>query len=151
MTDKEDNKEEYIPFEDQADDKPIVPRAGIIYGDIIYWGTIAGTLIVLLGSFITFTSTSNYMDPAILLSAIWEGKSVEEIWQAAAGGPPDGHWYLDVLNTGNGLTAFGIAMGVFSVTPAIAVSAYVLWKDGKKFFAGIAIVAAIITMLAMLA
>lgn len=149
MTDKE-NKE-HIPFEDQADDKPIVPKAGIIYGDIIYWGTIAGTLVVLLGSFITFTTTNNYMDPSILLSAIWEGKSVEEIWQAAAGGSPNGHWYLNVPTTGNGLTALGIAMGVFSVTPAIAASAYVLWKDGYKFFAGIAMVAAVITVLAMLA
>jgi len=147
----EDKKEDYVPFEDQADDKPIIPKAGVIYGDIIYWGTIAGTFVVLLGSFITFTTTNNYMDPAILLSAIWEGKSVDEIWTAAAGGPPDGHWYLSVPTTGNGLTAIGIAMGVFSVTPAIAASAYVLWKDGYKFFAGIAVTAAIITMLAMLA
>lgn len=149
MADKED--QEHIPFEDQADDKPIVPRAGVIYGDIIYWGTIAGTLVVLLGSFITFATLNNYMDPSILLSAIWEGKTVEEIWQQAAGGPPDGHWYLDVLTTGNGLTAFGIAMGVFSVTPAIFAAAYVLWKDGEKFFAGIAALAAVITVLAMLA
>lgn len=139
-------------IENDEDDRPLVPRAGIIYGDIIYWGTIAGTFLVMIGSFVTFTTMNNYIDPAYLLSAILEGKTVEEIWQGAEGVNqlPNGHWYLSEITTGNGLTMAGIAIGVFSVTPAIFASAYALFKDGQKLFGSIAVVAGLITIYAML-
>ncbi len=135
-----------------AEERPPVSYAGIIYGDIIYWGTLAGAFVVLLGSIITFTTTNNYIDPSYMLSALLDGKNVNEIWQNAEGigAIPNGHWYLSVLGTGNGLTMLGIAMGVFSVTPAIFVSAFYLLKDGDKLFSGVAAVAGIITIYAML-
>lgn len=145
----QDEKQNQI--EDDEDDRPLVPRAGIIYGDIIYWGTIIGTFIVMIGSVITFTTTNNYLDPAYMLSAILDGKTVDEIWRGAEGvhGTPDGHWYLTHLGTGNGLTMLGIAIGVFSVTPAIFASAYALYEDNHKLFSGIAVIAGLITVYAM--
>ena len=136
-------------IEDNSVVKPKIPRAGIIYGDTVYWITIVSAFIVLAGSVLTFVTTDNYIDPAYLLSAIWEGKTVDEIWQGAVGQTPDGHWYLSEISTGNGLTAFGIAVGVFSVTPAIIGSAYALFKDQEYFFAGVAFLAAVITIMAM--
>jgi len=135
-----------------TEERPPVSQAGIIYGDIIYWGTLAGAFVVLVGSFITFATTNNYIDPAYMLSSLMEGKNVNEIWQGAeaAGAAPNGHWYLSVIGTGNGLTMLGIAMGVFSVTPAIFASAYYLYKDNDKLFASVAAVAGLITIYAML-
>jgi len=135
-----------------SESRPAVSYAGIIYGDIIYWGTLAGAFVVLLGSIITFTTTNNYIDPSYMLSSLLDGKNVSEIWQGAEGigAAPNGHWYLSVLGTGNGLTMLGIAMGVFSVTPAIFASAYFLLKDGDKMFASVAGIAGLITIFAML-
>ena len=137
---------------DEEDDRPLVPAAGIIYGDIIYWATIVGTFVVMLGSFVTFTTGNNFIDPAYLLSAIVDGATVEEIWKGAEGVNelPSGHWYLSEITTGNGLTMLGIAIGVFSVTPAIFASAYALYKDGEKLFGSIAVVAGLITIYAMM-
>lgn len=138
--------------ENKPEEQPPISYAGIIYGDIIYWGTLAGAFVVLLGSLVTFATTSNYIDPSYMLSSLLEGKSVTEIWQNAegVGALPNGHWYLSVLGTGNGLTMLGIAIGVFSVTPAIFASAYYLYKDNDKLFAGVAAVAGIITIYAMM-
>ena len=63
--------------------RPEISRAGIVYGDIIYWVTIAGTVLTLIGSVITFTVSGQYMDAGQLLENIWAGKTVDEIWQAS--------------------------------------------------------------------
>lgn len=131
------------------EERPAIPRAGVVYGDTIYWITIIGTIITIIGSVVTFVTTNNYIDPAYLLSSIWEGQKVEDIWTGAVGAPPNGHWYLDHLTTGNGLTAFGIALGVFSVIPSILAAGWVLFKQGEKLFASLAAIAAIITIIAM--
>lgn len=135
--------------QNKAVERPKVSTAGIVYGDIIYWCTIIASIVVLIGSFITFTTSNNYIDPSYLLSSIWQGKTVDEIWQGAVGASPNGHWYLSVLGTGNGLTAAGIALGVFGVTPAIIGSSIFLFKEKQKFYGSLAVVAAIITVFAM--
>jgi len=152
MSDLKDDQPDNRAIETgNTEKRPPVSYAGIVYGDIIYWGTLAGAFVVLLGSVITFTTTNNYLDPSYMLSSLLDGKSVAEIWQGAEGigAAPDGHWYLTVLGTGNGLTMLGIAMGVFSVTPAIFASAYFLFTDGDKLFATVAAVAGLITIYAM--
>ena len=130
-------------------DKPVVPVAGVIYGDIVYWITIVATFVVLIGSVMTFVTTNNYIDPNYMLSAIWEGKNVEEIWIGAVGAQPDGHWYLPQITTGNGLTAAGIALGVFSVIPGIIGAAVLLFKQGERLFGTLAVISAIITSVAV--
>jgi hypothetical protein len=131
------------------DDRPVVPIAGIVYGDIIYWVTIVATVVVLIGSVMTFVTMDNYMDATYLLSSIWQGKNVEQIWVGAVGAQPNSHWYLAQLNTGSGLTEAGIALGVASVIPAIIGSAYILLRERQRLFGGLAIVAAIITTAAV--
>ena len=150
MSDLKDNQSNNQ--EHNTEERPPVSYAGIVYGDIIYWGTLAGAFVVLLGSIITFATTNNYIDPSYMLSSLLDGHDVNQIWQNAEGigAAPNGHWYLSVLTTGNGLTMLGIAMGVFSVTPAIFASAYYLMKDGDKLFAGVAAVAGLITVYAMM-
>jgi hypothetical protein len=130
--------------------RPQPLKAGIVYGDLIYWITIFATLLVLLGTLMTFTGGQNYIDPAYLLSEIWNGKSVEQIWVGAVGEQPNGHWYLSQLGSGNGMTMAGIALGVFSVLPAILAAAYVLLREKRYIFAALALLAAMVTFLAML-
>jgi hypothetical protein len=131
-----------------------IPRSGVVYGDIIYWTTIAGAFLAIAGSIVTFVTTDNYIDPNYLLSSIWEGKGVEAIWGGAegVGVPPDGHWYLDQITTGNGLTMFGLVLGVFSVIPGLLGASWILLtREGLPLYAGLALVAALITLFAMIA
>lgn len=149
MTSESIEQNEPEIHDESGNDKPDVPKAGVVYGDIIYWITIVATVLVILGSILTFVTTNNYIDPNYMLSAIWEGKNVEEIWKGATGAQPDGHWYLPHLTTGNGLTAGGIALGVFSVIPGIIGAAYLLFKDGERLFGTLAVLSAIITGIAV--
>lgn len=125
-----------------------VPVSGVVYGDIIYWGTLAGSVIAIIGSVVTFVTEADYILPGYLLSAIWEGKTVDEIW-AVVGGIPDGHWYLSEIATGNGLTMFGIALGVFSVIPALLAAGVVLLREKRYLYGSLAVIAALITVAAM--
>jgi len=127
-----------------AEERPQISLAGRVYGEIIYWGTIAGSIISIIGSIVTFVTKKNYIDPAYLLSAIWQGKSVKEIWEGAVGSLPHGHWYLHHIFTGNGLAMAGLAFGVFVVAPAIFGAAIFLFKEKKPVFGVLAIIAGII-------
>ena len=130
-------------------ERPVAPKAGIIYGDIIYWGTVIATIVVIIGSVITFVATFENIHPGYLMTSIWQGKNVEEIWVGAVGAQPDGHWYLDHLSTGNGITAAGIALGVFSVIPGIIGAGIVLFREREWVYGSLALVAAIITIAAV--
>jgi hypothetical protein len=132
-------------------DRPVAPFSGIIYGDIIYWGTIIATLVVLAGSIMSFVSQTSYIDPTYLLTAVWEGKSVEDIWKDAVGVQPDGHWYLWQLSNDTGLTVAGIALGVFSVVPGIIGAAIYMFKEKQFLYGSLAAVAGVITIYATIA
>lgn len=152
VIDKEQLQEELKiakQIERQKDDKPVVPLAGIVYGDTIYWGTIIGTVLTLLGQVISFVGAKNYVAASYVMSSLWQGSRTDDLW-SPVGGPPNGHWYLDQMYNGDGLTMFGIAMGVFSVTPAIFGAAYVLFREKKRLFGSLAVIAALISIYAML-
>lgn len=144
------DKDEEILYD--GEQQPEISTAAIIYGDTIYWVTIVGTLIVLIGSVLSFITKGNYIDPGYMLTAIWEGKNVNEIWEGAAGvgATPEGHWYLDNISTGDGLTMFGLALGVFSVVPGIIGAGIYLYKEKETLFAVLAMIAAAIIIFSMI-
>ena len=84
-----------------------------------------------------------------MISSIWLEKSVNEIWTGAVGFQPNEHWYLGKITTGDGLTCFGLAMGVFVVIPAMLASAILLCKDKNVFFGSLALLATVITIVSM--
>lgn len=135
--------------EHQTDDAPVTPVAGVVYGDTVYWGTIAAAILTLVGQVVNFVSQNNHIAPSYLLSAIWQGKDVDNIWGTAVGAAPDGHWYMGHLTAGDGLTTAGIALGVFVVVPAIIAAAVVLFKQRERLFGAMALIAAAITVVAM--
>jgi hypothetical protein len=128
--------------------RPSIPLSGVVYGEIIYWGTIASAVIALIGQIITFLTKGSSLAPSALISRIWDGHSVDGIWAATElSRPANEHWYVSYLNTGEGLTMFGIALGVFVVIPAILACSYVLLvKEKLSLFALMAFIAALITI-----
>ncbi len=131
-------------------DRPIPPLAGIVYGDIIYWGTALGAVISIIGTVLAFVTRSNYVSPADMITGIWQEKPYNEIWVKAVGSAPNGHWYLGRLGTGDGLACFGLSLGVFVVVPAMLAGAYFLYRDGDVFYACLAVIASGITVVSML-
>ena len=130
--------------------RPVAPLSGRVYGDIVYWGTVVGTIIAIFGTIYSFLSKDEYLSTSKTISGIWQQKSVETIWQETVGHLPQGHWYLNHLTEGSGITEFGLAFGVFTVIPAMIASAVVLFKEKQNLFGVLAIIATLITTVSML-
>jgi len=132
--------------------KPKAPLAGLLFGETIYWGVMLGSVLVVIGSVLTFLG-DNYVPVSYWLSAAWNGDHLLEIWKNAPGGPgglPMGHWYLPHLTTGDGLTAFGISLGVFSMAPALFLASLALYKDKETLYGSLALTCGIIVMIGVL-
>lgn len=129
--------------------KPKAPLAALIYGEIVYWGVLAGSLIVIIGSVLAFLG-DNFVPVSYWLSSIWKGESIYQIWKGATGSLPMGHWYLPHLTTGDGLTAMGISFGVFAVLPALFLSSAALFKEGNRLYGALALTGAIIVLIAVI-
>lgn len=136
----------------QGEKRPEIPLSGVVYGETIYWGTIASALIAVIGQVVSFLTPGSAISPATLVSRIWEGKKVDGIWAGTGLARPEGdHWYLAQLATGEGLTMFGIALGVFVVIPAILACAWVMFtRERRPFFGTLATIAALITIASFL-
>lgn len=129
----------------------VPPLSGRVYGEIVYWGTVIGTIIAIIGTIVCFVSKDTYLPTSELLTGIWQQKSVAEIWQSITGSQPSGHWYLEHLTKGNGLTQFGLSTGVFFVIPAMFVSGFLLLKEkGGTIFGVLALIGGLITLISML-
>ena len=128
-----------------------LPNPGIVYGELTYWGTIVGAVICVVGSVWAFVGTSNTLDPAFVFESIWQGLPTDEIWTQGTDVVPQGHWYLHHLNTGDGLTLLGVAIGIVSVIPATLAAAFLLLRRGRPFFGSLAVISAIILIAACLA
>lgn len=129
--------------------KPKAPVAGLLYGETVYWGVLVGSVIVIIGSVLAFLG-DNFVPVSYWLSSIWKGESPSQIWGSATGSLPMGHWYLSHLTTGDGLTALGVSLGVFSVVPGLFLSAVALFKEGEKLYASLALVSGLIVLTGVL-
>jgi len=107
-------------------ERPKVPVAQIVFGDIVYWLCILSAIICMIGPVISLLSVeNNVMNPQYLFSTIWEGKSAEVIWEEVGGGFPGGHFWLNNLTKGDGFTQFGLVLGCAVALPALLGSAIV--------------------------
>ena len=131
------------------ENKPKPPIAGIIYGEIVYWGVLAGSLIVVVGSVLAFLG-DNFVPVSYWISSIWKGETVLQTWEGATGALPNGHWYLSHLTTGDGLSALGISLGVFSVAPALFLSSVALFREKEWLYGSLAMVGCIVVMIGVL-
>jgi len=92
----------------------------------------------------------NFVPVSYWLSSIWSGESPSQIWQGATGSLPMGHWYLSHLATGDGLTAMGISLAVFSVVPALFLAAAVLLRERDWLYGSLALICGLIVLTGVL-
>jgi len=131
-----------------SEKKPEVPFVGVIYGEITYWITLAGLIIGIIGIAISLAGSS-VMDTSKMVTCLWEGKSVKEIWKEAAGQEiPHGHWYLKKLSYGDAIAMLGIAvMSIAGVVGMWASAVIFLARDRDKLYGALAVIVAVILLL----
>ena len=121
----------------------------LIYGEPVYWATVIGSFIVVIGSLVAFLTTNNFVDTGYWISSVWDGLPKEEIWLGAGQAEPSGHWYLSYLTTGDGLQVAGLAIALISINIGLVAAAITLLRKKETVFAIFAMVSAIIITLAM--
>lgn len=113
--------------------KPDMPRAQIIYGEVIYWLCIIAAAICTVGPIISlWLVDNNVLNPHYVFAALWEGKSAEAIWNTAGNGFPGGHFFLQHITTGDGFTQFGVALGSIAALPALFMAGLAYLKEKPR-------------------
>ena len=91
-----------------TEERPTMPKAQIIYGEIVYWATILAAIICMIGPLISMINVdNNVLNPHYLFAGIFEGKDAATIWKEVGGGFPGGHFYLSKFTSGDGFTQEG--------------------------------------------
>ena len=115
-------------------ERPKMPRAQLVYGEIIYWLTVVACIICMIGPVISMASVkNNVMNPHYLFAGIFEGKNTETIWQEVGGGFPGGHFWFKNFTMGDGFTQFGLALGC-SVAIWALLAAAIAYLAEKVYF-----------------
>ena len=113
---------------------PEIPKAQIVYGNIIYWLSIVAAIICMIGPVIGMLFIdSNILNPHYLFATIWEGKNSDAIWQEAGRGFPGGHFWLGNITTGDGITQLGLVIGCGCALPALIAAAVIYLSREKSF------------------
>ncbi len=113
-----------------AKEAPKMPRAQIVYGEIVYWVTILSCILCMIGPVISVASPeNNVLNPYKLFNAIFEGKDAQTVWQEVGGDFPGGHFYLKHLTFGDGFTQLGLALGCSVALWALLVAAFAYAAD----------------------
>ena len=130
--------------------KSLIPISGVIFGQTIYWLTVLSSFLVLLGTIVSFVEKDSIIPTRQLLQSIIKGENVEEIWHGMGFiHPPDMMFFLVNPSIGESITVIGIAIGVSSVVPATFLSAYFLKKSRNPVFAFLAVLAGLLTCVAI--
>jgi hypothetical protein len=133
------------------ENRPKMPRAQIIYGEIIYWITVLACLVCMIGPVIALAFPKrNILNPYRLFDAIFAGKSAGEIWQELGAGIQGGHFYLKHFLYGDGFTQFGLALGC-SVALWALIGAVIMYLREKQYiYAGLGIWVSFLVLLSMI-
>lgn len=113
---------------------PVMPMSQIVYGEIVYWVTIASAIICTVGPAIALLfPESNVMHPSHTFGAVFAGKKAADIWALSNSGAfPGGHFYFSNLMTGDGFTQLGLALGCGVALPGL-VGAMLTYIREKAF------------------
>ena len=128
--------------------RPEPPLVGVIYGEITYWITLVGLIVGIVGIAISLAGNS-IMDTSKMITLLWEGKTIEEIWKEAANQEvPHGHWYLEKLSYGDAIAMLGIAiMSIAAVIGMWASAIIALIRDKDILYGILALIVAVILLL----
>jgi len=64
----------------QSNVKPVPSKEGIICGDILYWITLLGTVVALIGLVFGFITDNDYNSPSSWVSSVWDGRDTKGVW-----------------------------------------------------------------------
>jgi len=112
-----------------AEEIPKMPRAQLVYGEIIYWLAIAAAIICMIG-------------PVI------DGKNTETIWQEVGGGFPGGHFWFKNFTKGDGFTQFGLALGCACALWALIATAIAYLREKVYLYVSLSLWVALLVFLA---
>ena len=130
--------------------KSLIPISGVIYGQTIYWLTFLSSSLVLIGTIVSFLEKDSPIPAAQLLQSVIDGKRVDQIWdEIGLIEAPNMLYFMANPSIGESITMIGICIGVSSVVPATFFSAYFLKKSRNPVFAVLAIMAGLLTCLAI--
>lgn len=134
-----------------AEEAPKMPRAQIVYGEIIYWVTVVSCIICMIGPVIAMLAPeNNVLNPHYLFASIFEGKSAQTVWQEVGGGFPGGHFYLKNLTSGDGFTQLGLALGCSCALWALLAAAFSYLSEKIYLYVALAIWVALLVSLSMI-
>ncbi len=133
-----------------AEQVPKMPRAQIVYGDIVYWVTILSCIICMIGPVLSVAvPENNVLNPYQLFNAIFEGKDAQTVWREVGGDFPGGHFYLKNLTFGDGFTQLGLALGCSVALWALIAAAISYAAERVYFYTILAIWVASLVALSM--
>jgi hypothetical protein len=133
-----------------AEEKPRMQLSQLVYGEIVYWGTILAAIICMIGPYISMKNAEhNVMNPFYLFAGIFAGKDTATIWQEVGGGFPGGHFYLDKFSYGDGFTQFGLALGCSVALWALIPAAFCYLKEKNPTYAILSLWVALLIFLSM--
>jgi hypothetical protein len=121
-------------------------QPSLVYGETVYWLTIAGAVVAVIGSVVAFATDANLLNPVVAFAAIWEGRTAAEIWLSAGGVEPSRHWYLRALPSGDALAMTGIIGAIVSLVPATLAAGWLMLRRRERFYCAVALVAAILIL-----
>ena len=132
-----------------AEERPIMPRAQLVYGAIVYWITIAAALICMIGPVISMASVeNNVLNPHFLFAGIFEGKNAAAVWQDVGGGFPGGHFWFKNFTKGDGFTQFGLALGCSVALWALIGTAIAYLREKTYLYVSLSLWVAALVLLA---
>ncbi len=107
------------------DNRPQMPVAQIVYGEIVYWLCVVSALLCCLGPWLAMAFVdNNVLNPHYLFGAIWEGVAAPGVWALGGNEIHGGHFWIDNITKGDGLTQFGLVVGGSVALPALLGSAF---------------------------
>ena len=125
---------------------PKIGRSQIVFGDIIYWFTVAAALLCMIGPALSFAvMETNVLNPHLLFSQMWSGMDPASIWAASGDATNTGNRWFYSLAGGDGITQLGLVIGCSVALPAMLVAAIIFifkektigWGLGSLWIAGL--------------
>ncbi len=107
-------------------ENPKIQRSQIVFGDIVYWLTVAAAIICMVGPVLAFASMDgNALNPHHLFADVWAGTEPETIWETAGEVETGAHYLVRNVAVGDGLTQLGLVLGCSAPIPAMLATAMV--------------------------
>lgn len=130
--------------------KAVHSSADKAYGAVVYWITFSSALLCIVGPLAALALPGrNVLEPGLVFEGVWEGRTAGEVWLYAGGGFPGGHFYIDRLFSGDGLTYFGIVLGSTAALWGLLAAAACFIRERAYGYAGACVLVSAVIVFAM--